>query len=181
MANIRRSRRSGFTTRGGRSVRESLWFDGPVFNTNMGAASTAVLVSSLSAAALALRPFTVVRTRGSMFLETDQQAASEFYQAAIGCCVVSDQAVAIGVTAVPTPFTDQSSDLWYVYEVLMGKLRVGTPSPVELFESGIFKDYDSKAMRKVEEGQDLIAVIETSSISLGCTMGHSSRTLIKLH
>jgi len=102
MANIRRSRRSGFTTRGGRSVRESLWFDGPVFNTNMGAASTAVLVSSLSAAALALRPFTVVRTRGSMFLETDQQAASEFYQAAIGCCVVSDQAVAIGVTAVPT-------------------------------------------------------------------------------
>jgi len=39
-------------------------------------------------------------------VRSDQFVATEGYEIAIGMAVVSDQALAIGVTAVPTPFTD---------------------------------------------------------------------------
>ena len=179
MANIRAARRSGRIFRGGRMVRETLWgFIGPT-NTNMGAASTAVLLNTLGASALAIRPFTIIRARGSMFLESDTITASEFYQASLGFAVVSEQAVAIGVTAIPTPQTDAGSDLWFVYESLQGRLRFATSAGFR--DTGHLKDYDSRAMRKVEEGQDLVIVAETSSISLGATLGYTGRFLVKLH
>ena len=40
---------------------------------------------------------------------------------------------------------------------------------------------DSKSMRKVEEGQDLIEVIENSAISNGAQVITYTRVLIKLH
>ncbi len=160
-------------------VRESLWIPILPTNTNLGVASTAVLINVSSAGLLALRPFTIVRVRGSMLVNSDQETTSEFYQAALGYAVVSDQAAAIGVTAVPTPFTDQGSDLWHVYEATTGQVRVS--SAIGIWEAGISKDYDSRGMRKVEDGQTSIQVIESSSISLGCNVGHTGRFLIKLH
>ncbi len=71
MANLRVGRRSGRVFRGGRQVRESLWFNALELTTTLAAASTAVLVGTLSAAALALRPFTVVRTRGNITVHSD--------------------------------------------------------------------------------------------------------------
>jgi len=40
---------------------------------------------------------------------------------------------------------------------------------------------DSRAMRKVEEGQDLIEVIETTDVTSGVITFTFMRTLIKLH
>ncbi len=40
---------------------------------------------------------------------------------------------------------------------------------------------DSKAMRKVEEGQTLVEVIETGALSSGVSVITFQRTLIKLH
>ncbi len=179
MANIRRSRKSGFTLRSGVMRRESLWFEGAVANTTVAAASTAVLVTSLNAAALALRPFTVVRTRGRIGIASDQQVATELQDAAYGLAVVSDQAVAIGVTAVPTPDTDNGSDLWFVYERLMQGFFFGSTAAFILtLES---RELDSRAMRKVEDGQDIVSVVETSSISDGVAIRSFQRLLIKLH
>ncbi len=48
-------------------------------------------------------------------------------------------------------------------------------------EIGIWKDYDSRAMRKVEDGQDIAVVVEASGISLGVSVVNVSRMLIKLH
>jgi len=179
MANIRPARRSGRILRGGRMVRESLWFFWAPVNANMGAASTAILTNSLNAAALALTPFTVVRVRGSMLLGSDQETTSEFYQAALGFAVVSIQASAIGVTAVPTPFTDAGSDKWFVYESIVGQVRVS--SAIGIWEAGVRREFDSRAMRKVEDQEDIVSVVETSSISLGANLAMSARVLIKLH
>ena len=77
MANLRTGRKSGFITRGGVSRRETVWFGDVYTNTAVAAANTAVLLSSLNAAALALRPFTIVRTRGQLSIRTDQTAATE--------------------------------------------------------------------------------------------------------
>ena len=92
--------------------------------------------------------------------------------------MVSDQAVAIGVTAVPTPITDQGSDLWYFYDQVFGRFG-GTA--VE--EVGVNRIIDSKAMRKIDEGQDLIMVFETpgSAMSVSHVSVIGGRFLIKLH
>ncbi len=177
MANIRTARRSGLVLRGGRNRRESVWIGGTDVRTAIATATTASLVTSLNAAALALRPFTVVRTRGFMYLMSDQAAAAEFQTVAVGMAVVSDQAVAIGVTALPTPVTDSASDLWYLYEWLAGNATDLT----DLAIGGQFKEIDSRAMRKVEDGQDVVMLVESGAQTNGMNIHTFQRTLIKLH
>jgi len=146
----------------------------------MAAASTAVLSNSLNAAGLALRPFTVVRARGFAWCRSDQSVASEDFLASFGLCVVSDQAVDIGVTAVPTPEADRSSDLWFQYETL-GQGFTFKDATGFVSSEGITKDWDSRAMRKVEEGQDMVMVKESASISGGLFLLTAGRLLVKLH
>ncbi len=160
--------------------RESLWFDLVATEVTIPGASTALLILSLDAGALALRPFTIVRTYFNYHIRSDQVAAIEEYQTAVGMCVVSDQASAIGVTAVPTPFTDLGSDLWFVHSIMANQflfLDATGSNP----NSGVSKDIDSKAMRKVEDGQDVVVVLENSSISAGCVVISAGRMLIKTH
>ena len=180
MANVNTRRKSGFIFRSGVRRRETQWLSlDPVSNT-LAAGSTAVVSNVMSAAELALRPFTVVRTRGIFNLQSDQAGVSEFYHAGFGAAVVSDQAVAIGITAVPTPMTDRVSDLWFLFTEMMGTVQVssaiGFQHPV-----GLGLEFDSKAMRKVEEGAQIIFTKETSSISLGVIAASAGRVLIKLH
>ena len=177
MANIRTARRSGLVLRGGRQRRESLWFTIVSAFATFGAGSSAAVLNSLNAAALALTPFTVVRVRGYMHIASDQVAAAEHQAINLGFAVVSEQASAIGVTAVPTPTTDRGSDLWMAYETLMTSQELNTDL------RGLGKEYDSKAMRKVEEGEDFILVAETEVAALtnGVDLRHVGRVLIKLH
>ena len=78
-------------------------------------ASGGTILGSLNATALALRPFTIVRQHYFLMLRSDQAAAAERQFGAFGCVVVSDQAEAVGVTAIPTPITDAGSDLWMLH------------------------------------------------------------------
>ncbi len=180
MARINVGRKSGFIQRGGVMRRETLWFAGAYASTGLAAASTATLITSLNAAALALRPFTVVRTRGLLLIESDQEAGDERQVAAYGECVVSDQAVAIGVTAVPTPATDNGSDLWFVHQSMFNAFRFGTAVAFQA-SAGTHYEIDSKAMRKVEDGSDIVSVVETASTSDGVAIQSFTRLLIKLH
>ena len=166
--------------RGNVQRRESLWIFGTPIDTVLSAASTAALISTLNAAALALRPFTVVRTRGTFWLRSDQSATSEDFQASLGMAVVSDQAAAIGVTAVPTPEADRGSDLWFVYETAQQGFTRFDATGTTAFE-GATVNFDSKAMRKVNGDQDIAVAIETSAISLGAVAMVAFRMLIKLH
>ena len=96
-----------------------------------------------------------------------------------GHAVVSEPAVAIGVTAVPTPVTDDVSDLWFVYESLMNDFLVTTD--VGRLLAGVQLRFDSKAMRKVEDGEQMISVLENDGASDGSTTLTHFRQLIKLH
>ena len=152
----------------------------PPFTDTTVDTSTAVLLTSLNALALAMRPFTVVRTRGILGLLTDQVAATERQAMAYGQCVVSDQAIGIGVTAVPTPVSDSSSDLFFVFEELYSDFTA--VATIDGFSRvGSYHRFDSKAMRKVEDGQDVISVVEVPAASSGTRVLTFFRTLIKLH
>ncbi len=139
-------------------------------------AATAVLDQFFSIT----EPVTVVRTRGTLWVASDQTAANESPFGALGFAVVTDQARAIGVTAVPTPTTDQPSDSFFVWEPWFADAR---------FASGVgfamrtFYEYkfDSKAMRKVQESQDIVITIENASATDGALYILQFRMLLKLH
>jgi len=157
--------------------RESLWIGIDESITTLAAANSATLIGTFNAAALALLPFTVVRTRIYWTCGSDQTAADEDYYVALGASIVSIQAAAIGVTAVPTPFIDLNSDLFFLIEML-GNRTIGTQ--VDAI-SVMTRDVDSKAMRKVEEGNQVAIVLENSSVSSGSRSITSGRMLVKLH
>ncbi len=180
MARVPTNRKSGFIMRSGAMRRESLWV--ALIGTSTALAPvTPVLFTGYSASILALRPFTVVRTRGVMSVLSDQSSATESFHAAMGMAIVSDEALAVGVTAVPTPISSQDSDLFFVYEALIGRLQNASNVGFD-GAGGQFKTFDSKAMRKVEDGQDIAVSIESdTSPFLGCIVLKAGRQLIKLH
>ncbi len=177
MANIRTAGRSGFIRRDGGRKRDTLW-TGALWSENNIATGGALLLTTLGATLLPLRPFTVVRVRGMLQVNSDQVASTERQLGAYGMAVVSDQAVAIGITAVPTPMTDIDSDLWFLHQLFASFQTVFSAIGAVEY-TGV--PFDSKAMRKVEDGQDLISVVELDTNSDGATFSAVFRMLLKLH
>ncbi len=178
MANIRTARRSGLVLRGGRDRRSTLWANTVQSLITIAAAGTSTLSFSLNAAALALRPFTIIRQRYTWYVRSDVVTGGELWGGAVAGAVVSDQASNIGVTAVPTPITDQGSDLFMFYDQAYGRFG-GT----QVEEVGVLRDIDSKAMRKVEDDSDYVITFETPSAGMSSSMVSvfGGRFLIKLH
>ncbi len=157
--------------------RTTTWFEFQPAGVTLTTAG-GTIIFSLNAAALALRPFTVVRTRLRCHLRTDQTAASEVQVVGFGLAVVSDQASAAGVASVPTPITDMGSDLWFVHEVFMSA-TYGDSAGGQGAPSGQPFSVDSKAMRKVDIGQDIVVVGEFAAAGNGAILITGGRMLVK--
>ena len=160
--------------------RETSWLDIEPVNLTAADGPQSAITHVMTAAELAKRPFTVIRTHYHLMLQSDQGAASENYHLAIGACVVSSQAVAIGVAAVPTPAIDAASDLWFLHGWLSGRFSFFSGSS---FNEGSYfeKDFESKAMRKVNDDEEIIFVIDVPAISAGVIFQIMGRVLIKEH
>jgi len=143
-------------------------------------ASAATLVSSLNAAALLLRPFTIIRTRLAIVYASDQAAASESAQGVLSMQVVSDSAVAAGIASVPTPLTETDAD-YFVYEPVAFSFTFGDATGfVEEQGDGSYHTVDSKAMRKVGLDEDVAMVLQNRA-AVGASLGIEGRFLVKLH
>ena len=156
--------------------RSMVWL-GAGFAPTTVAASSAVLIGILNASALALRPFTIVRTRIVTHWESDQQAASEFVQGVFSMQVVTEVAAAGGVGNVPTPLIETNAD-YHVYHPLLARLRVIGSAAIG-FDPGA-STIDSKAMRKVGTDDQLVWVVENRA-ALGASLSMEGRVLVKLH
>ena len=172
------ARKSGFVRREGKMRREMVWLFGQSIAITLASASSVALIRTLNAAALALRPFTIVRTRGMIQVQSDQTAALERYQLMYGHIIVTDVATGVGVASVPTPEADMSSD-WHVYESYFGSF--GFITGVGVWNNGFSRSFDSKAMRKIDFGDDLAVVGEAGAGSNGLNMVDQFRILVKLH
>ncbi len=158
-----------------RKARLTTWLQFLPVETTISSGSFVALIFSLNAAALALRPFTIVRTHVHLWLRSDQSAAVEVQTNAFGMAVVSDQAVAVGVSAVPTPNVEAASNLWFIHRWISGdESDVATQT-----RGGQFMQIDSKAMRKVEVGMDVAVVVEGGGVGSGSILGVAARMLIK--
>ena len=154
--------------------RLSTWIDLVPAEDSLGG-NVGFFTASLNAAALAFRPFTIVRTHLEIVLRSDQAAAIEVQIAAVGLAIVSDQAVAVGVTALPTPISDAASNLWFLHKYVFAdesSLTDRTRGQTNLA-------VDLKAMRKVEQGQDMVVMLETQAT--GAVITTALRMLLKMN
>ena len=123
---------------------------------------------------------TVICTHGIFGWLSDQVSVDEDQMGAFGICVVTAQAVSVGITAIPHPATDAAWGGWLLHTFFQSKLEV-------LSAVGIRPDImhnmvlDSKAMRKVDEDERLVVVVENTDTGFGIRVGHSERFLSKVH
>jgi len=172
-----------FPVRGGRTRaprRKTTWLEIESTSTTLTSAGGTTL-NVLTAAEAAKRPFTIIRTHLELMVQSDQFAASEFQVGALGIVVVSDQARAIGVTAIPTPVTDAGSDMFFLHQWFMSNFTfVSSVGFSEGRAAANFYTVDSKAMRKVNDDQDVMVVAEMDpSVGSGLILHVSGRLLIK--
>ena len=142
--------------------------------------NSVVLLSTLNAAALALRPFTVMRTRGFVHWESDQVAASEQTEGIYGEIVVTDSATTAGIASIPDPLSDPTAS-WFVFEPVFQRfLFTDATGSHQYGGAGSVWRFDSKAMRKVGFDDDVAGVFVNGTAS-GANGLVNARTLIQLH
>ena len=139
-------------------------------------ANTFAIDSLFGAPVLAKRPFTITRVVGLLSVQSDQNVAVELPFGALGFAVVSDKAATTGVTAVPDPVTEGSSDLWHVYQSFSAEGSASTNVGRPLMQFPI----DSRAQRKVQDGENCVAVIANASATDGLIFTLNYRILFKL-
>ena len=122
-------------------------------------------------------PGTIVRVRGQVSVKLATYAADLDIVGAFGMGVVSAEALGIGVTAVPTPFSDADWGGWMVWRSFSAAYEVGSGNAA-IRGSWEF-EIDSKAMRKVEANSALVFVAESQSGDF--ELSSPLRVLVMLH
>ena len=118
---------------------------------------------------------TVRRTRGSFFVHSDQAAALEVQLGAFGMVVVSDLALAAGAASIPGPGTDAADDGWFVWQGFTKRQQSSTfPSTQDQVV------FDSKAMRRIEEGFGVAVMIENVHPAFGMVVAFELSMLTSL-
>ncbi len=122
---------------------------------------------------------TIIRTRGMMGWNTDQEITDELQLGAFGLAIVSEQAATVGITAIPHPSTDAAWGGWFYHQFIMSKFTFISGVGVEpnVMQRMVV---DSKAMRKVGENERLVSVWEATSTT-GFEAFSSLRILSKVH
>ena len=119
----------------------------------------------------AVDALTVVRTRGEFGVRIAAAAAGDtILRGALGMIVVSSDAFAVGVTAVPGPISDVGND-WFVW------------APFNLLYDDVVTEFDSKyvatvpfdsrGMRKMKIGQNIVVVLEVEADRAGSSIDSS--------
>ena len=140
--------------------------------TSLVAAATKVLVNIIVLSNPGIGE-TVRRTRGLIMVKSDQSAAEEQQFGAVGFVVVNDLAIAAGAAAIPGPFSEQDDDGWYVWQPLFSSFESGETSAQ-------FYPFDSKAMRRVEEGFSVAVMVENASATTGLEVAIAISSLSSL-
>ena len=173
------------------SRRKVGWGVGPKSNTS-GAAVSGIAATGPFLGLIGATPtsdgITLVRLRGQtdIFLQTSDALNSGFH-GAIGVGIATDAAVAVGVTAVPTPITEETWDgwLWHHYFSLTTAGAISAAGAALSWsgegESSMRIEVDSKAMRKIAVAETIYCAIEVIEVGAATlSWSFNSRTLSKL-
>ena len=150
---------------GGSSRRKTGWSAGPSeTGTSLTAAATLLWATASVPTSDGL---TIVRTRGefSAFISSATTALDGFVEYAVGIGLVTAQALAIGVTAVPSPLGEIGWEgwLWHHTGAALIQPQSTESNPIPMGPSAIRGEIDSKAMRKVGANMRVIGVFEVGA------------------
>ena len=175
-------RRGNYPPRGAHGSRRNTgWGLGPGGSTvtSFSASSVAFLGGVIT---VGTDGFTITRLRGNLqaFLETG--GVSEGYHCAIGVAVVTSDAIAVGITAVPDPVADAGWDGWLYHRFFdVHNISATLTDGANAMSAHVQFEVDSKAMRKMGDNDTLFAsveVIEAGTSALDIFF--DSRLLMKL-
>ena len=156
------ARRAGFPQVRTRSRRLTTWDEGvgggaPVVES---ATITRFLGSALQ---FSVDGLTLVRTRGQFMANLGSgSAASSGFFGAVGIGLATAAAVAVGITAVPTPITEQGWDGWIWWMPVY--CFAGRADEVSGPLGGQRTEIDTKGMRKITEDDALYAALEVTEV-----------------
>ena len=171
----------GFSRQGhGRSPRRRTgWEQGPGSNT-----ATSISADGVSfvggGSVISTDGFTLVRLRGSVqaFILTATSAGDGFH-CALGIGIVNSDAFSVGVTTVLDPLADMDWDGWLYHRIF--DVHAQTTSPGGQDGEQISFEVDSKAMRKLTDGDVIFAALEVVEQGTATmNMFFDTRMLLKL-
>ena len=120
---------------------------------------------------------TVVRTRGEVAIRPTTAATSDTsIVGAYGLAIVTDLALAAGVASILGPWSDPGWDGWFVWRSI--HFTQENASTTGVYNNMHTQEVDSKAMRKVSDGESLVLVAESQATSFRILM--PLRLLLKL-
>jgi len=120
----------------------------------------------------------ILRIRGMFAIWSDQVAASEDQVGALGAIVVTDDAAAVGATAVPGPVTDKSAE-WFFMMPFIQRINVATAVGLEPhFEHQYV--VDGKAQRIIGPLETIAIVVESQAESDGFVASMQGRILSRI-
>ena len=158
--------------------RQTAWSLGPEGTLAHTASAAQLVPTSVTATVEGL---TIVRIRGTFLIFLTSVGSNvDGLTGAVGIGIVTDEAIAAGVAAVPTPFSDDDDELW-MWHHYFHCIGASTSSPSQQPAATVRMEIDSKAMRKLPQGNSLFAAVEV--VETGVIAGNSflnTRILVKL-
>ena len=155
--------------------RQTEWIAGTVNFTDFTASALNQLILFNQVALAPLVPFTIVRTVGVLTVAFDTNfITNQAYSGAVGAAVITDR----GQTTFQRPFTDASDDLWFYHQFFAGIIDDRADSDLIVSKSMVV---DSKAQRKVVDGQAIAFIGEGGGETDGFDIALQVRILCKLH
>ena len=117
--------------------------------------SASASFTAFSSAVALTDGLTVVRIRGtaSMWLTGVAGADGDGYRGASGLCKITEEQVAVGITAIPLPFDDDGWDgwMWHSY----WDIHTSDISAGDVDHPTVDLVIDTKAMRKIAESESI--------------------------
>jgi len=175
---LARSSRGSFRGRPVGRQRKKSWDEGPG-----STAATAISTSSatiLGSGALAVNDGqTILRTRGLLALTmlTAGSLGDGFF-GAFGIGIVTEQAFSIGITAMPAPVAEADWDGWLYHTFVDVRTGLNPGANASSFQKLMV---DSKAMRKINQGETIFAALEVVEVGVATLDAHfDSRVLVAL-
>ena len=140
--------------------RQAAWADIALFSRLNALGTAASLGSAFTAVGITER-LTVARIRGTVSAHLDVGAALDAYTLGCGIIIVKDEAVAAGIASMPGPLLGlEQSWIWH-HIFSLGPAATGTTDGAQILLNQTI-ELDTKAMRKMQDGDTLAFVWEGS-------------------
>ena len=119
---------------------------------------------------------TVLRTVGVLTIRSDQGGSIESQIGSFGMIIVTDAAIAIGVSAMPDPSNDGGDAGWFVHQYFSqaSTLLVGTGV------NSVSYMIDSKAKRIIQSGQQIAILVKNNDAATGLSYSLQIRLLAQI-